>query len=189
MPRNAENSDFYRFVARNPLLASLFKTKNAKMWSERSRTAGSDHTPSRWRGRWRKSAGGWLCGDIPPASLQPSQRELYATNPRCMASARSSCRFPFSFRVTVPRPATRKLRLSSQDHHGSPEARSAKPPLEVVEDVLDVRADGQADGALVDALILAPPASLGVRGGGRVDDQRLHVGHVSPAERTGAGCR
>ena len=36
MPRNAENSDFYRFVARNPLLASLFKTKNAKMWSERS---------------------------------------------------------------------------------------------------------------------------------------------------------
>ena len=74
----------------------------------------------------------WLCGDIPPASLQPSQQGLYATNPRCMTSARVCTGSPSRSASRFPdRRRGKTLRLSSQDHHlASPEARSAsKPPL------------------------------------------------------------
>lgn len=69
-------------------------------------------------------------------------------------------------------------------------AQGLEAAFEVLDDVVDVlQSDGQADGALVDALVLELlQRLLGVRGGGRVDDQRLHVGHVRQ-QRTGAGCR
>ena len=53
--------------------------------------------------------------------------------------------------------------------------------LEVVDDVLVVLgADGQTDCAFEDALVGGLfPAQFGVRGGERMDDEALHVGHVS----------
>ena len=66
------------------------------------------------------------------------------------------------------------MRCASSGLHGG------EALLQVGDDVVDVLgADGEADGVLVDALVLQLGlAQLGVGGGGGVDDQRLHVSHV-----------
>ena len=55
-----------------------------------------------------------------------------------------------------------------------------EPLLQVADDVVNVlRTNGQADGVGPDALIQQLlRAELGVGGGGGVDDQGLHVGHI-----------
>lgn len=57
MPRNAENSDFYRFVARNPLLASLFKTKKPKCGRNGAEQQDRTIRPPAG-GRWREAPEG-----------------------------------------------------------------------------------------------------------------------------------
>ncbi len=59
--------------------------------------------------------------------------------------------------------------------------------LQVGDDVVDVLgADGEADGVLVDALVLQLGlVQLGVGGGGGVYHQRLHVGHVGQQGKDG----
>ena len=59
-------------------------------------------------------------------------------------------------------------------------AKGFEAALQVIENVLDVLgADGQADGALVNALVLELfQGLLGVRSGSRVDDEGLCVGHI-----------
>lgn len=57
MPRNAENSVFYRFVARNPLLASLFKTKMPKCGQNGAEQQDRTIRPPAG-GRWREAPEG-----------------------------------------------------------------------------------------------------------------------------------
>ena len=132
MPRNAENSDFYRFVARNPCLHHCSRQKMPKCGQNGAEQQDRTIRPPAG-GRWREAPeGGCAAASPPPASLQPSQQGLYATNPRCMTSARVCTGSPSRSVSRFPdRRRGKSLRLSSQDHHlASPEARSAsKPPL------------------------------------------------------------
>lgn len=107
MPRDAENSDFYRFVARDPLLASLFKTKSQNVVrTELNSRIGPYALPLAGGGAKRRRA---VVRRHPTRFTTAQPARAICNKPALHDVSAGLYGFPFSFRVTVPRPATRKI--------------------------------------------------------------------------------